>query len=106
MRDVSTRGEKKSLFLARATSLSLSLSLDQKCFSFLFLLLSSHFAGNDEKVIKSFENFEIFGGSVRAVISVIERVNKKTPKRTWTVWKRRHLEHRTKRCTRALNIYN
>ena len=66
MRDVSTRREKKSLFLARAaTSLSLSLSLDQKFFLFFFFF-SSHFAWNDEKVIKSFENFEIFGGSVRA----------------------------------------
>ena len=57
MRDVSTRGEKKSLFLARATSLSLSLSLDQKFFLFFFFF-SSHFAWNDEKVIKSFENFK------------------------------------------------
>ena len=54
MRDVSTRGEKKSLFLARATSLSLSLSLDQKFFLFFFFFSSHFFAWNDEKV-KSFD---------------------------------------------------
>ena len=55
MRDVSTRREKKSLFLARATSLSLSLSLDQNVFLFFFFF-SSH-AWNNEKV-KSFENLK------------------------------------------------
>jgi len=53
VRDVSTRREKKSLFLARATSLSLS--LDQNVFLFFFFF-SSH-AWNNEKV-KSFENLK------------------------------------------------
>jgi hypothetical protein len=59
VRDVSTREEKKNLFLARATSLSLSLSLslDQ---NFFFSFSSSHHhtrGWNNEKV-KSFENLK------------------------------------------------